>query len=380
MSPRLLVSALSVGWMALATAFAPTSAHAQVELRDLVVTAGVGGEGYRGNLPSVTLPIIDNANSVSAFVGELGVRAIGMAFVGERGRFDASFDGGLRQFAAAGFELRDYAPREWVGTLRVDYSHSVGQQSLVSVGSFYQGRHITDRPPMPLFLQPGFGIFGGEVAYARRFSDPVTIQFSVTGERANYESRVDLPQLNLLDRDSFGARVTGTIGQEVRNVRIWAAMQWSEYPRQGSFDPSDPLRRDRAFQAGFLSSFRIFGNRANLEAGVEGILNRSNSSRPEYDAIKVVTQIQAPFVWETSLNFYAELTGKSYLEETEFARLVPGEEADNASVAYLEFARPIAANLDGALRLGWTRAEADIGDSYFQRFGGFFLFRYRPGT
>jgi hypothetical protein len=35
-------------------------------------------------------------------------------------------------------------------------------------------------------------------------------------------------------------------------------------------------------------------------------------------------------------------------------------------------------NLDGAIRFGWTRAETDIGDSYFQRFGATFLFRYRP--
>jgi hypothetical protein len=63
---------------------------------------------------------------------------------------------------------------------------------------------------------------------------------------------------------------------------------------------------------------------------------------------------------------------------TEFAQLVPGEEADNASVIYVEATRPLLLNLDGAVRFRWTRAETDIGNSYFERFGASFLFRYRP--
>ncbi len=30
------------------------------------------------------------------------------------------------------------------------------------------------------------------------------------------------------------------------------------------------------------------------------------------------------------------------------------------------------------VRLGWTRAETDIGDAYYQRFGFSFFFNYRP--
>jgi hypothetical protein len=57
---------------------------------------------------------------------------------------------------------------------------------------------------------------------------------------------------------------------------------------------------------------------------------------------------------------------------------VPGEEADNASVVYLSLTRPLAVDLDGALRVGWTRAETDIGESYFRRFGASFLLHFRP--
>ena len=74
----------------------------------------------------------------------------------------------------------------------------------------------------------------------------------------------------------------------------------------------------------------------------------------------------------------ALLTTKGYVNETDFARLVPGEEADNASIAYAELLRSILSNLEGGVRLGWTRAETDIGNAYYQRFGLSFLFNYRP--
>jgi hypothetical protein len=86
----------------------------------------------------------------------------------------------------------------------------------------------------------------------------------------------------------------------------------------------------------------------------------------------------APLPRGLNLNLYALLTTKDYVHQTEFARLVPGEEADNASTVYLELARPLMVNLDGAVRFGWNRAETDIGDSYFERFGTTVLFRYRP--
>jgi hypothetical protein len=112
--------------------------------------------------------------------------------------------------------------------------------------------------------------------------------------------------------------------------------------------------------------------------GVEGILNRSNSSRSEYDAVSLRSVFSAPLPMDFTLNFLANLTDKHYLTKTDFARLVPGEEADNASVVYLELARPFLVNLDGALRFGWNRAETDTGEDYSERYGMTFLLRYRP--
>ena len=107
-------------------------------------------------------------------------------------------------------------------------------------------------------------------------------------------------------------------------------------------------------------------------------MNRSNSNRPEYDAVSLRAEAGLPLPHEFNLNFFALLTAKDYLEETEFAQLVPGEEADNASVVYLEAGRPLMVNLYGALRFGWNRAETDISDSYYERFAATVLFRYRP--
>jgi hypothetical protein len=111
---------------------------------------------------------------------------------------------------------------------------------------------------------------------------------------------------------------------------------------------------------------------------VEGTVNRSNSSRPEYDALRVSAVASIPVPHDLILNFYADLTDKRYVTKTDFARLVPGEEADNASVIYLELVRPIMVNLNAAVRLGWNRAETDIGGSYFERYGLTVLLRYRP--
>ena len=82
--------------------------------------------------------------------------------------------------------------------------------------------------------------------------------------------------------------------------------------------------------------------------------------------------------WGLSTKLVSLLTWKTYVHETPFARLVPGEEADNASVVHLDLGRQMAPNLTATLRFGWTRAEADIGNSYYRRFGTSLLFDFRP--
>ena len=194
------------------------------------------------------------------------------------------------------------------------------------------------------------------------------------GELADYRSNDFAPLLDLLDRSSNGIEIGASWGDK-GVVRVFSGMQGTEYGKQPTNDDADPLRRDRTYRVG--SELEVRGD-TWWQLGAEGTFNRSNSNRPEYDAVSVRGLLSVPMPWELSANVYAVVTAKRYLTDLQFARLVPGEEADNASVIYLSLLRPIAANLDASVRLGWTRAETEVGDSYFRRYGVGMFLHYRP--
>lgn len=342
---------------------------------DLVVTAGLSGESYDGNLASVTVPVVDSANDVGAAVGEFGIRGRWDLLTNPNASVTASFDLGMRQFLASGFEIRDYSPRERSGRAEVQWLQRVGDLGLFRLVGDARGRVVEDRPPMPLFLQPGYSRYGGTAQFTLRAVDGVTFDIAADAERADYRAPEGVSQIKLLDRTSRGVEVGAAWGLAWQ-VRFYGSLRRSDYPEQASFDPADPFRRDRAVTLGgewyYESSFRA-------EVGLEGIVNRSNSRRPEYDAFSARALVGIPLPWwEMGVNLYAVVTGKSYVSKTPFARLVPGEEADNASVVYLDVNRALAPNLDASVRFGFSRGETDIGDAYFQRYGVSFFLNYRP--
>jgi hypothetical protein len=352
----------------------PSGMEAQVVWRNLVFTGGLSAEGYRGNLPAITVTAVDSTEKASAAVGELGFRGTVILLNRQDRTVSLQLDSGLRQFTAGGFKIRDYAPKELVGRLDLSYRQSAG-----SLGEFWffgglGGRRVTDRPPMPLFIQPGYGTVDGRVRFQLHPRNGVQYDAQLFGELADYGTSKVNPQLALLDRRVLGAEVGASWGTDWI-IRAHVAFKASEYRNQGTFDPSDPLRRDKALNLGATWTYR---SNFIAQLGAEGMLNRSNSDRPEYNAISFTAVVSVPMPRQISLNFFADLTAKRYLTKTEYAQLVPGEEADNASVVYLEASRPLYLNLDGAVRLGWTRAETDIGEAYYERFGVSFLFRYRP--
>ncbi len=347
-------------------------------IRDLVVTAGLAGEGYSGNLSAVTLPVVDSINEAAAAVGQFSTRLEMELLPGrERSLLAVTVDAGLRQFAATGFKIRDYAPREWVGSIDANYSRALqGWGSLVLQGGF-KGRAVEDRPPMPLFLQPGYNQWtgGGLVRYLA--SGGLSVDAGVRVDIENYQRVDPVPQLDLLDRRGASAQLG--VSWQTRHdwrLRVFGEFERSKYPQQGSFVPGDPFRRDHTLRMG--ATWTYLGDALLVDLGVEGTLNRSNSRRPEYDALALRAQVTYPLPWSIIADAFVVATGKSYLFETEFVRLVPGEEADNASQAYLTLSRPVAVNLDAALQLGWTRAETDVGEQYYERYGVTVLFRYRP--
>jgi hypothetical protein len=366
--------ALRLSILLVSLAALPQVASAQVTWRDLVFTMGVSGESYQGNLAAVTVPVVDSTDRATAAVGEFGLRGAVSLFANQRRSLGVTFDLGMRQFAAFGFKFRDYAPREWVGNLGADYVQTLGNVGSMRARVGLVGRSVTDRPPIPLYIQPGYGSASGAVLFRSRQIQGVVFDAEVTAERSEYTAPDVTPQLDLLDWNAQGVEVGAEWGRDW-TVRVFGAYRHSEYPRQGSFDPEDPFRRDDAVQGGVTWTLQ---SPVLAQVGVEGTLNRSNSNRPEYDALSVRAVLSAPLPEDFGLDLFAILTGKSYLHETEFARLVPGEEADNASVVYVSLGRPLTDNLDAALRFGWTRAETDYGDSYYQRYGLTFLLHYRP--
>ena len=352
----------------------PSAAAGQVTWQDLVFTGGLSVEGYRGNLAAVTVPAVDSTDAASAAVGEMGVRgSLSLLNQKERGAF-LRFDGGLRQFIAGGFQVRDYAPREWVGRVDLSYREELGSFGELWVFGGLGGRRVDDRPPMPLYVQPGHLAGDGRLRLQLRPMRGVYLDGQLFGEIADYRSPRPTPQLDLLDREVLGAEVGATWGS-TWTIRVHSGFRATEYENQGTFDPSDPFRRDKTLNLGATWTLR---SRILLQTGLEGSFNRSNSSRPEYDAISLRTVMSVPLPRDLTVNLFAVLTAKRYVTKTDFARLVPGEEADNASVVYLEVARPLFVNLDGAVRLAWNRAETDIGESHFERLGATFLVRFRP--
>ena len=227
---------------------------------------------------------------------------------------------------------------------------------------------------MPLFLQPGFGIGSVGVQLETTEVDQVRFDLGLDAEWADYTAGEYSGPLDLLDRRTIGLEAGASWG-DVSMLRIAGGFHSSLYPNQATFDAVDPERRDHTLHAGLSWSLEA---PVTAELGVEATVNRSNSMRPEYDAIAGRALLSVPLPFEVGATVLAVITAKSYVSQTEFTLLVPGEEADNASVLYLDLARPLALGLDGSVRLGWTRAEADVGDQYFQRFGASLQLRYRP--
>ena len=352
----------------------PREAMAQVRWQDLVITGGLSGEGYRGNLPAVTVAPVDSTEKASSVVGEFGLRG-GLIFLNNQERsLDLQVDAGLRQFIAAGFKVRDYAPREWVGQADFRYRETLTSLGELSVELGLAGRRVEEQPPIPLFIQPGYTTVDGRARLQLLPIRGAYVDAQLFGEVADYPSKGQNSQMTLLDRQMVGVE-TGVTWSPSWRVRVHTGFSLSRYHNQGTFDPEDPHRRDHALTLGATWTKR---STYLVQLGVEGTVNRSNSSRPEYNALRLSAVASTPLPQDLSLTFFADLTDKSYVTKTDFARLVPGEEADNASVVYLEVARPLLVNLDGAVRLGWTRAETDIGDSYYQRYGATVLLRYRP--
>jgi hypothetical protein len=368
-----------------AVVLTPAVVQGQGRVNDFVVTGGGSWESYNGNFSVVTVATVDSTEHVGAAVGEFGASGRINLLNRPLQWLDLTLDGGLRQFAATGFQLRDYAPREWASRVDATFGQTFTGLGTLTAQASYRGRSVEDRPPMPLFLQPGFQGVRASTLFVFRPIQNVSFSAQVDVDRTNYASPRLLPQLDMLDRKAQGFEIGAlAAGSELWRVRFYSGLRWSHYEHQPTQVDDDPFRRDKTVNVGALWMMeRWIGQQEDIpviaEIGVEGTVNRSNSSRPEYDALSVTGDLftQLPW-WGLSTKLVSLIAWKTYVHETPYARLVPGEEADNGSVVHLDLIRDMAPNLTATLRFGWTRAEADIGNSYYRRFGTSLLFAFRP--
>ena len=90
-------------------------------------------------------------------------------------------------------------------------------------------------------------------------------------------------------------------------IRGYTGFRASEYRNQGTFDPSDPLRRDKTLNLGATWTLR---SSFLAQIGVEGVMNRSNSSRPEYNALRVQAVVSVPLPQESQPEFLRRPDGQ----------------------------------------------------------------------
>ncbi len=365
--------ALAAGSMALGMA---SPAGAQLAWRDFVISGGIATEGYQGNLEAAAVTVRDSADLASAVVGEFAVRGDLVAGLGEGRRARLAFDGGVRQYSARGFELRDYAPREWAGTMDLSLTQAIGQAAAVAGWVRVRGREVEDRPPMPLFLQAGYrSALGGLRAELQPGEHRWDLE--VRGEFTDFLAPAFAPQVRILDRRTAGAELGLRPGWDRDgSFRFHVGGTFAHYPEQETFLAEDPFRRDRVVHGGVSWSRE---SEVFTQVALEARANRSNSRRPEYDAATLRAIASTAVGLDLSVTGYLALTAKRYRFTTDAVRLIPGEEANSATQAYIGLSRGLARNLDASARVGWVRAESEIGGQYFQRFGGTMLLNYRPG-
>ena len=228
---------------------------------------------------------------------------------------------------------------------------------------------------MPLFMQPGYRKTAAAALVTYPTSEASSVDVQLRVQDADYGAPPNFAQLNLLDRRDVGLEVGGSRRSDDAMLRFYMRLDASEYASQKSFELLDPFRRDRTYRAGF--SWQREGDvffRGNLEA----IANRSNSKRPEYNTVRAEAHVQLPLSRGYSVQVLAILANKSYIHDTQFLRLVPGEEADNRSEVWLGISRQVAEGLDARLQLEWARAETDLSDAYFRSYGLSIALEYRP--
>ena len=328
------------------------------------LTARAAVEQYGGDFSLVTVPLVDSTESVIAGTSEW-VILLGRSFSHSTRRFAITAEGALRQFATAGFRQGNYAPREHGLSLQSAYTELLDAGTLTFEAKV-DTRGVADLPPMPLYLAPGYVAYSGAAGFSRPVSDNTDVDARIGFGERNYAGPSVLPTLDYLDRRSFEVQTGATRlfrgapgTNDYSTLRVHAAYQHDRYPMQGH-------RRDDAFQMGGEWHLDRRDSRGLIfTLNASGVVNRSNSSRVEYNAGRVEATAQQRVGDLYLVQLKGIWSAKSYVSPQEF--LVPGEEADNAAIVEGEVTRFLGAGISASLGGSWTRAETNISGDYYRR-------------
>lgn len=351
------------------------SAGTKVSLEDVTVRAGLSAGGYWGNFSSVAVVWTDPTERAFAGTGSFELEGV-VRFRGSRRQLFINFDGGLQQYATGGFELRNYAPREYTADVGATYEQGLWGGS-VRVAGQATARGVADRPPMPLYLQPGYNSYVGSVGYTRDLPlDGWLHQLDIQGtfENRDYAAPRVLPQLDLLDRSSGEGtvRLTRFLGSEYSALRAYGAFRYHSYPRKGL----SIRRRDKAGRAGIAWTLDwLVSHGLRIEADIGGTFNRSNSRRVEYNLIGFQGKLVQSLGPTTELLLDLDVKRKSYLAPGQY--LVPGEEVDDLTRIDAGLARALGP-INATFRVYWKKAETNISGAFYRNLGASFSMSATP--
>ena len=355
------------------------AASAQIRLENLSLSMGLATEAYAGNFSAITVPQIDSTESALAGAGDMGARGTLILLAQDNRSLGIDFDAGLRQFYTTGFQLRNYAPREISANAEATFYQQVGS-GRVTAGANFASRHIADRPPMPLYLPPGYNSGAAHAEYVRDIGPSLSAYGRIAGQVRDFAAPSVLPALDLLDRRSgtITAGVTRSFPGRPNTLdrstlTLFGAYQRHSYPKQGL----GLLRTDNGLQLGTQWMVDRLETRGFLfSVQIHGTRSRSNSSRVEYNAGRIEADAVVDLGDATQLDLYGLWGAKRYINPQD--ALVPGEEADNAASVSAEVARFLGSGVRAGIGGGWTRAETNISGAYYQRFSLSFSLTVNP--
>ncbi len=372
------LSLVVTGVLALAVRTGP--ATAQVRLDNVSFTMGLASQLYSGDFSAVTVPQIDSTERALAGAGDMGARGTVTLLAQDRRSLSLDFDAGMRQFVTNGFQLRNYAPRELSGSVAGTYTQRYLGGTL-SVSPTFGSRYIADRPPMPLYLPPGYNSASVNATYSRPVATGLVPYGRVAAELKDYAAPRVLPALDLLDRRSLtaAAGVTKVFPGasetlDRTTVNLFGAYQYHSYPKQGGLGLP---RTDDGLQVG--GEFSLDRREAHgfvLTISGNATRNRSSSRRVEYNAGRIRAAAAVDLGDNTLLDLEGLWAAKSYIHPQE--ALVPGEEADNAAFVNAHVTRFLGNGVSAGIGGGWIRAETNFSGDYYQRFSMSFSLTVHP--